>query len=165
MAWGGSWGCPLSPQTYCTANIETPCSQWDVDNLYGTNTPADWKYWDGEVDGRLDEKFSCSTGFADGIEGSGYSANLSPLEGNDAYPYAYIVGDCTSCTANWAWTPLHHRSQEMMGFGTLFLGYLLLATIAILMYAIFTVTRQCKKHSENKSSAVLLLENEGGVSA
>lgn len=167
VAWGGEWGCPSHPNKYCTANIETPCSQWDVDNVYGTNTPADWKYWNNKVDGRLDGTFSCGYGFEEGSGGGDYDAYTSPLsaDAGDGYPYAYIVGDCATCSANWAWTPYHRRSDEMSGYSSLFVVYLLLSVAALLVYAVLNVVRHFKKVRKSSSNDAVLLANEGGESA
>ena len=164
MAWGGEWGCPSNPNKYCTANIETQCSQWDVDKVYGSNTPADWKYWNGKVDGRLDGVFSCGYGFGGNYGQGDYDASTYPLNANDAYPYAYVVGDCSTCNAKWAWTPYHRRSEEMSGYIALFQGYMILSGVALVAYGAITFRRHRNQKAKSFNN-VELLPNEGGVSA
>jgi hypothetical protein len=162
VAWGGDWGCPNDPEKYCKANIETPCSQWDVDTALGSNSPADWKYWNGKADGRLDNVFSCGDGFSDYNAMGDYEASSSPVQSDDAYPYAYIVGNCHSCTAKWAWTPYHKRAEAISGYHALFKGYMSLSVVAFATYLLLACKRQCPR---KKDSNAVLLVNEGGIAA
>eukprot|EP00545_Synedropsis_sp_CCMP1620_P002853 CAMPEP_0119015678 /NCGR_PEP_ID=MMETSP1176-20130426/11398_1 /TAXON_ID=265551 /ORGANISM="Synedropsis recta cf, Strain CCMP1620" /LENGTH=482 /DNA_ID=CAMNT_0006968989 /DNA_START=80 /DNA_END=1528 /DNA_ORIENTATION=+ len=176
VAFGGQWGCPSSPDTYCEAEIETSCDEWDLDvsSAYNSN-PANWKYWAGDADSRLDGTFSCGYGFQADVDDASYDPDTSPdttttvysggdddaNNNNGDFPYGYIVGDCNTCSAQWAWAPYYRRYEEIEGHKALYRNYMALSGISLVCYGLASFGR---KFTQKRAQKVSLISNEGGVS-
>ena len=168
VQWGGQWGCPETPSTYCKAEIQTACDLWDIDEISGFHEPVNWKFWDGKNDQRLDGVFSCAYGFEQELdEDSGYNVDTSPVNSGDSYPYAYIVGNCNTCEAQWAWVTYHKRYLEIQGYHALFQNYMVLSAVAFLSWLGLSMRRKwvASRDRGQADAKVELLENEQGVSA
>lgn len=173
MSWGGEWGCPSSPDTYCETEIETSCDMWDLDvaSAYDSK-PANWKYWSSDSDSRLDGSFSCGYGFEQDVDDAAYDPDTAPstyvysggdddANNNGDYPYGYIVGDCKKCSAQWAWKPYYRRYEAMEGYQALYQNCGILSGVALLCYGLASCGRKFSKKRQGKR--VELLKNEGGV--
>lgn len=135
----------------------------------GYKATANWKYWNGEVDSRLDGYFSCGYGFEDGAEDGDYNVDASPdysTGDDDAYdelPYAYIVGNCQTCEAQWAWNTYYRRYQEIQGRKALFKNYLMLSGLAILVWGGISFFRKLSRRKVSKVNRTELLASDGAL--
>jgi hypothetical protein len=138
-------GLSFKPRSYGAAEIETSCEMWDSDVSSAYNSaPANWKYWEGDADYRLDGSFSCGYGFQNDMDDAEYDPDSAPetttavYSGDDhannndgSYPYGYIVGDRRTCSAQWARAPYYRRYAGIEGYHALAQNYMLLSLGAL----------------------------------
>eukprot|EP00548_Thalassiothrix_antarctica_P005900 CAMPEP_0194149046 /NCGR_PEP_ID=MMETSP0152-20130528/36022_1 /TAXON_ID=1049557 /ORGANISM="Thalassiothrix antarctica, Strain L6-D1" /LENGTH=314 /DNA_ID=CAMNT_0038850977 /DNA_START=531 /DNA_END=1475 /DNA_ORIENTATION=- len=170
VAFGGSWGCPEHTNVNCVASIQTSCDMWDSDESGGYLSAETWKYGNSENDYRLSNVFSCTYGFEanDDDDSQDYYDYIdqSPDVSDDNTPYGYIIGDCNTCEADWAWTSVYRSFESMDGYNVLYQDYMILSAIAIISWiaATFVRTAATMKQSkrDQRKKEANLLTNEGG---
>jgi len=172
VAYGGSWGCPGNANAQCITEVETSCELWDANDessqYYGATET--WKYGSGTDDSRLDDVFSCANGFEDDENYNGDDDNTdfsqSPIYSQDGTPYGYIIGNCKTCEAKWAWTPLYRQHDSLNGYNSLRHSYVFMSVASVFLWFLATIIRTSRSQAKKstKSKKAKLLPNSGGVS-
>jgi hypothetical protein len=145
VSWGGEWGCPQSPDTWCTAAVFEPNCIYCDDPKY-TECTGEKQGNEADAEGCVALRYKLDRWYTtiDFLDPT-FDTNVPPEEDDVQWPYVTLYGNCETCQAEiTGCIKDRHSSAEKLlriGLGTLIAGLVVYAGLSLYLAVSKTIQK------------------------